>query len=349
MTYLLNSYRLFHYLIGKNGIYDVPKSIKGGVKNLQHEIFNVEWNNGTKWFVKQPFCLHPSEFFNIVNEAKIAQRINEIPALRGCSPEYIHYNPVHKILITGYLSEYVTFREQSRTRIAELLLSRNLPEKMAFLTANCHLHLTGSVKSSTEYIPLYYFKPSFLTNNLALINPLLDGHTDSIIDKKWLSSLFFQPGVRETIFELNSLWKTNSIIHGDASSDNILIKLKNTDEVIVQLCDWEFAGWGDADWDCACFFQELIIAYMDMHINHSMLIDAGRRYYQAYTEVYNNSDFVVFSKWFTRVLRLAAVGILEKMLAKLMKPDKDIDKNIPDLAEFLVNSVLINPHILKSF
>ena len=350
MTFLLNSYRLAYYLVGKNGKESIPDSVRNIVSNDQHSLFLAEWKDGTKWFIKQPFSVYQIEKFGIVNEARVSKLMGAFASLQHYVPDYVHYDPVHKILITTFFPEYSSLSKNSGVLISHLLMDSDLAEKAGKMMAAIHIHLTDTVKSSISELPFYLFKPPFLDYTMAFLNPMLESRSVSLLKRKWFASLILQTRVSETLLDLSHSWRSDCMIHGDASSDNILVRLKDNQAGQIKLCDWEFAGWGDADWDAACFFQEFIYAYMDMRINHAMLKEACKRYYQAYFAIFpTNDDLALFETWFVRVLKLAVVGMIEKLLDRILNLKTNQSKNMTERLEFLINSVLINTNLFYSF
>lgn len=354
MTYLLNEYRLCQYLIGRNKREKIPLFVNQvGSNDSRHIFFHADWPNEDKWFVKQPFFIDSHDRFNFLNEAKVASTISKIGSAVGYIPKVIDYNPVHKILISERPVGYTSITKNTDVLKPSVLMAGNLLEQVGTMMANLHSQLTKTVKSSAKQYQFYYFKPSLLTHNAAFLNPLLHNENIPLISRNWLSSLFFKPNVSQAIFALSQSWKTDVMIHGDATFDNILFYSDDGEHYTVKLCDWEFGGWGDPDWDIANFFQGLLCRYMTMCINHDLIWEAGRHVYNAYTNIYTN-PLPPFVNWFDRILKLAAASLLKRLLGDSisnMKNDNEDKKILPgrDITEFLVNHVLINPNLFNSF
>ncbi|AUD06122.1 phosphotransferase family protein [Spirosoma pollinicola] len=357
MMFLLNTYHLSHYLIGlshhllgQNGVGVIPTTMRN-INSDPYMIFSAEWPDGKKWFIKQPLQFRINERVSIVNEANVTNQINQIALIRCYAPGYIYSDPVNKILITDYFPDSINLSQKSSIPLSQLLTSSNLVEKTAKIIASFHVHLTKAAKVSVNDSHFYFFKPPFLVDNIAFLNPFLKNEHISFIKRKWLASLILQSQVSDTLLELNQSWRPDFIIHGDATFDNILVHLNGKSIEKIKLCDWEFAGWGDVDWDAAGFFQGLLQAYMDMRINHAILLEAGRRYYNTYISINQFIKFDSFDNWFVKILRLSAVNFLERLLGSSMKiiTNTDQSRRLDDRVEFLLTRVLTNPHLLKSF
>lgn len=350
--YWLNKYRLFHYLMGRNGVGIIPKSVRSVGDNNYHSLFEAEWPDGRKWFIKQSFYLRGDERFSIINEATISYQISQISPLFGYVPSYIYYDRVNNILITDYFPDNISLSRNTSIPLSQLLMNSALPEAAGKMMASFHIHLTAAAKTSVNGPYFYFLKPPFLVDNIAFLNSILQNESVSSSQRSWLLPSHLHSQISEVLFDLSQSWKPDYIIHGDAVFDNILVRLNGEIFEKVQLCDWEFAGWGDPDWDSASFFQGLLIAYMDMRINHAILLEAGRQYYTAYMGVYPTATrFSSFDIWFVRILRFAAINLLERLVISQLKTvASDNQTNGFDArVEFLLTRVLINSHLLKQF
>jgi thiamine kinase-like enzyme len=348
--YLLNTYNLFHYMVGRNGPGSMPKLVCTNAQSSnQYGLFNVQWSDGKRWFIKQPYQLLDNLRFNITNEAEVVRKISGINQLTCYSPGYIDYDLKHKILINDHFFDYVNLFQNIEVSISKLLTDGNLPEKIAVMLASFHTHLTQSVITTFNKASFYAFRPPLLVDNIAFLNPLLQNETIPFIKRKWLFALVSQQRVVDTLLELNHIWRPNYVIHGDAVFSNILIQLNGSSIDKIKLCDWEYAGWGDPDWDTACFFQGLLNAYIEKRINHDIIVTTAERYYYAYRSLQQHTyQILPFEKWFIKILQLAAVCYLERLLGGDTTTDNS-DIILNDTVEFLLTCVLINPKLLKSF
>ncbi|GAA4396763.1 hypothetical protein GCM10023187_05270 [Nibrella viscosa] len=351
MAYLLNNYRLFHYLIGRNGVGIVPKAIQSINFNTQRRIFKAEWPDGKSWFVKQPFQLTDSQRFTIANEAHTLKIIREVALLQNSSPQYIFYDPIHKILITDFFSEHISLSNQNSISLSKLLLDGNLTRKVAETLAIFHQQATCIVKNTKSTLPFYFFKPPFLADNIAFLSCFFNHELLSPVKRNWLLSLTLESGLSDVLQNLNYAWKSDRLIHGDAVFTNLLVQSKEGNIQNVKLCDWEFAGWGDADWDAACFFQSILDAYMKMNVNHAIVLAASQDYYRAYTNVCSKPPDLMFEEWFCKVIKLSAVGLLERLLgdAAQARTIKEVNNKLSERVEFLLTRVLLNSNLLRSF
>ena len=359
MSFALSSYALSHYLVGRKGAGSFPIFIDKVKPNSQHVFFAADWPCGQKWLIKQPFFLHRNESFTIVNEALVTKIIYNIDTVSAYVPAFIDYNPVHTILITERLAEYKSISQDKVILKPSVLLAGNLLEEAGKMLGTLHLRITEAVKKTKDQHLINNFKPSFLTDNVSFLNPLIQNEDIPQIRRDWLKNLFFENRVSAIFDSLSREWKSDSIIHGDATFDNILVRSVDTNQYLLKLCDWEFAGFGDLDWDLANFVQGLISLYMEMCINRSLFREAVFRLYSAYKSANHSIDLPPFSEWLPRIIKLATVSLLIRLFNdSMIKIAGSQDSNLGDnriedilpssnIVEFLLIRVLLNSHLLE--
>lgn len=353
MSHYLNSYSLSHYLVDRNDNAKIPSLVCEGGANEQHAFFKAEWSDGEKWFIKQPFDLSSQDRFGIKNEAMILQMIADCPDVLNYSPKLIHFNPLHKILISEDLQHYNAIDSDSNILKPSILLGGNLLEESARMMQMLHNILTNALQTSKRGFIIHNYRPFILSENTAIIEPIINNFRISSISKKWLSDIFTSLKLRDVIKQHNDDWKNDTLIHGDATFQNVLFFTKDCKQYSVKICDWEFSGWGDVNWDIASFFQGLLICYMNKKINLKLLLKCGERFYNAYVQ---NSEASNIEEWFVKILRLSALNIIERLLTDSINenPANELSKSNDELAardtiEYLINKILINPHVLSPF
>jgi hypothetical protein len=344
MKFLLNSYRLSHYLIGVSKNHIIPTAVTSFDDNEQHRIFTAEWPDKKIWFVKQPYNLAADEGFGVLNESEAMKIISNIDSLLHYTPGLIFYDPIHKILITDYLIGYENLSKTIDT-IAPNLAENKLFDKLGNMMGSFHTHLTSSVKIYPSNWKFSSVKPSILPHSISKFRALIYNERIDYSVRKSFESRLLKAEVFKTILSLNDSWQSTSLIHGDANFYNMLIVMNHKTVAKTVLCDWQFAGWGDPDWDTSCIFQGLLNTYIKMHINYSMLINAGEEYYESYKKANLTAQLLPFEFWLKKILQLAALGLLERLVEQNAKNTAFQTTN-PEISgekmEFLI-TVLLDP------
>jgi|GEM_PF-5460234 len=352
MAHLLTAYLAFHYLNGKLGG-QVPQAIKELKPSSYSQFFHVTWSDDQReWIIKQYLCQNYDKSFDISNEGAVNQKMSSVRKIAEYVPKFISYDSLHRILITEYSKDYI-----SLSKTTESLSTDELAMRVAMMMANTHFHLTNAAIDRVDELAWYHYKPSILVNNIAYFKSILQNERHTFVRRNWLRELIVESTLDKILFSFNRSWTSNKIIHGDAHWANILLNASGKTINGLQLCDWEFAGWGDEIWDFACFFQGFLDMYMNARIGHSGLIRAGEQFYQIYTNKFKTFESKAqtpehFEIWCSNVLRLSAIGFLQKLL-KLDQSHTGFSEDIiePERAriEFLLKGVITNSNPFKSF
>ena len=326
--------------------------VRDGNFNEFHQFFHVYWSDGTPaWIIKQPFWSGNNQPFDIANEGAVCQVIEEINAMEAFVPKFISYDSLHRILITEYNEDYTSI-----ARAGHSFLMDDLVDVVARMLATTQTHMTQVAQNNTSQTPWCYFKPQPLINNVSYFNPILQNFNHTFVRRSWLADLIVSSDLERVLLSLSQSWQFNNIIHGDPSWTNILVKVLDNN-LNVKLCDWEFSGWGDMDWDCACFFQGILDSYLSARISHSNVIRQGERFFKTYNQTLRALNMqekldMCFESWFKRVLQLAAIGSLQKVL-KLDQEHIGVSDQIIEpkraIIEFLIKGVVANSCIFKYF
>ncbi len=258
----LTAYNLAHFLMSK-GLLD-PASVADGDFTVaeagrRNRNFKVRLGPRPGLFVKQVKILDPSATATIQREASFFKLIQTSPkyaALKALTPEFVHYEPRRHAVTTRLADQAESLAEKQgregvyREDIAHLLghalgiahpygpvLAAD-PDARGLFACQLPWPLT---LDQTGY--------SFL-NSLGAIGPQL------------AQSIQQAPGLQPALSALRPEWQFDSLVHGDMKFDNCLIRTMPGGQVQLTIVDWELCDLGDAAWDVASIYKDLLMAVL---------------------------------------------------------------------------------------
>ena len=136
------------------------------------------------------------------------------------------------------------------------------------------------------------------------------------------------PTLQPMLTSLRSMWRYDSLIHGDMKWDNCLVT--NATPPQLTIVDWELVDMGDGAWDVAAVFKEYVIAALlsvsnrDWAVAHNQpapqlvtlqaMQPAARAFWQAYVEARRLPDAAVY---LDRAVRLTGARMMIAILEYL--------------------------------
>jgi len=114
-----------------------------------------------------------------------------------------------------------------------------------------------------------------------------------------------------------------TLIHGDLRFENFLVAEEQPEAPRLRLVDWEFAGWGEAAWDPACFIASGISAWLwsvpsisgmwpDRLLDEALIpLERLRPGLAAFVAAYRGQRSDIAGGWLERCMELAGTNLAQ--------------------------------------
>jgi hypothetical protein len=219
--------------------------------DLKRPVLRVSTLAGSGWIVKQASPIDRTHVRLLDREAGLYQLAHKEPwarPLRALLPRVRAYDPgVHVLIVeqlpydTGW--DYLR-RISARAEVIGRLLGRAL--------AAAHLRIP------LERPPTLLFTgrlPWVLQLNRADPRQVEESSTRGVLEM-----IRDESSIAEALVRLEHDWRPETLIHGDAKLDNVMIRAHRRPR--VWLIDWAFAGLGDPAWDVGSMVQSSLLLWL---------------------------------------------------------------------------------------
>jgi aminoglycoside phosphotransferase (APT) family kinase protein len=214
-------------------------------------VLRVATDAGRGWIVKQPSPLDRDHVAMLDREAALFQLAGEVPwahPLKALMPRFRLYDAgVHALLVellpfdTGL--DYLR-RETARADKFGRLLGRALAA----------IHVPVSKRNVTAGM-LPEGLPWILQINATDLKEM-----EQPFPRKMVELIRGDPDLITAIVALKERWQNETLIHGDAKLDNVLVRMGKRPR--VWLVDWAFSGIGDPAWDVGTALHSCLIIWL---------------------------------------------------------------------------------------
>ncbi|HKI02260.1 MAG TPA: phosphotransferase [Thermoanaerobaculia bacterium] len=257
---MLNIDNAAPYLL-ERGLVTVQSILEGDLSVVsvarRNRNLRVERRDGIGYLIKQPDGPSEGTRHTLWREAGFFDLCHREPALgevREIVPRLVHFDPQGPLLAFELLE-----------RPANLWEHYSASQAAAFPveTARAVGRALGTVHRALQPLlaandPRLGFLPRGMPWVLRVHKPgpeLLS--TLSQANYQTLRILQTQERLSENLDRAGKLWKTETVIHGDIKSDNVLVLPDG-----VRLVDWELAQAGDPAWDVAGALQDFVLFWV---------------------------------------------------------------------------------------
>jgi hypothetical protein len=245
---------LVPYLLQK-GILSQADLLDGDWHVLQSDstrpVLRVAGSAGPGWIVKQASPLDRNQVAMLDREAAIFQLADEVDwarPLRALLPEFRSYDPGVHALIVAQLPHDTGLdhlrRSNAQPQIFGDLLGRAL--------ADVHIVLRRSNPSSAM---LSGRMPWILQIDAADPEAMPAG-----LERRVVELVKGNPALAAALGRLGGHWRNETLLHGDAKLDNVLVRMGSRPR--VWLVDWAFAGIGDPAWDVGTIVHSSLMLWL---------------------------------------------------------------------------------------
>ncbi len=232
---LLNADTAVAYLRDR-GLAEPNRDERVQVRSLSRRNHNlaIEIGGRTLWLIKQIQHHTPEVVASLACEAYCyyaAENGGPLAALHPLMPRCAYFDSEHSILVIGFLEGLNAADAHERTGPFETRLAKEL----------------GRVLARVHRTPL----PSGFPCALPWVLQPFEERWRFSARSSFLALFHADVTVARSLTELRESWQANTFLHGDARPENFVLSPASE----MRLVDWELAGIGDADWDCANVMQ----------------------------------------------------------------------------------------------
>jgi aminoglycoside phosphotransferase (APT) family kinase protein len=214
-------------------------------------VIRVSTTGGRGWIVQQASPLDVTHVRMLDREAAFCRLAEEVPwarALRAIAPRLRAYDPGVHALIVEYLAHDTAWNYLRRTTARAQVLGSAVGRTLA----TAHIRVPDAVP-----------QPAMLSAKLPWILQLNRVATDEIPEpatRALLAAMRRDFELTRRLRDLERQWQIDTIIHGDAKLDNIIVKMSGRSH--AWLIDWAFAGQGDPAWDVGSALQSAMALWL---------------------------------------------------------------------------------------
>jgi Ser/Thr protein kinase RdoA (MazF antagonist) len=255
------------YLIGE-GLVTAQDVIEGDLEitstSRRNQNLRVTRNMGVGYLIKRPDRVDSEPARTIRREAafyEFCKRHRSIAKMTQMLPDVLFHDPASSCLALELLSGAVAiwrFYQDGAAADALCETTASIGRALA------NLHRTFRVPRQFKDTELS-FLPDDLPWALEIHRPrtsILSGLSQG--SHKVIEILQTTEGLRVSLDEHASIWKPNTVIHGDVRLDNILVQdsSRSTATKEVRLVDWEMVQIGDPAWDIGGALQDFVFFWI---------------------------------------------------------------------------------------
>lgn len=229
----------------------------------------VEFGEGRGYLIKQPYDPIDNARWTLGQEVAFYRLCQSDPAFEpvtSCIPRLVHVDPARSLfaleLLSGHIAPWDFYTKHARSS------GDALPWKAgaAIGEAVATVHSTfGGVSDSGD--PRLAVFPDAMPWALSLDRPSIELlATISAANRTLLQIIQGSEDLDRHIGSLRSSWRTETLIHADLKSDNILLapaeESGDDGRVRARLLDWELVQWGDPAWDVGGILQDFLVYWI---------------------------------------------------------------------------------------
>ena len=246
--------QLIGYLL-KHGVLDGTSILDSGmtlvpIRHQRSTTLFIEIGERGSWVVK---AATPNARDWARREIACYECLQQVALEEPVAPTLIHADSIAGVIVMERVSPGNTLA----IPVAEAArVSRDVLDELALTVARVHRcckYANKNVVSSLSHRLPWIVK---MCRDVAAADPNTDTSHGAVVYAHPKMDLF-----ASCAGMAGSIWRTQTLIHGDLKWDNALLcsQAEREQAAGVLLIDWELGGWGDPDWDVACVVQELLL------------------------------------------------------------------------------------------
>lgn len=219
--------------------------------SLKRPVFRVSRRDGTGWVVKQASPLDLSHVRMLDREAAfygLPDACDWAKPLKGLMPRMRAYDRGVHALVVQWVPHDTAWNSLRRERADATRVGSLLGDALGRI----HLELPRSRS-----------RPLFLTAKLPWVLQLNSVATNDLEEaglRTLLEMIRAQPALSSALVDLARSWRVDTLVHGDAKLDNVLVRLSAPRR--TWFIDWAFAGEGDPAWDLGSVMQSAVLLWL---------------------------------------------------------------------------------------
>jgi hypothetical protein len=225
-------------------------------------VIRVSTTDGRGWIIKQASPLDITHVRMLDREAAFCRMPDVLPwsrGLRSFVPRLRAYDPGVHALVVEYLP-YETAWNHLRRKTAK---AKELGSVIGRTLGRAHLPVPTGVPVPAM---LSAKLPWILQLNRVPVEDIPEPATRALV-----AVMRGDSGLTRRLLELERQWQIDTLIHGDAKLDNVIVKMSGRSH--AWLIDWAFAGQGDPAWDVGSALQSALGLWLygvDVRREHSI-------------------------------------------------------------------------------
>lgn len=214
-------------------------------------VLRVARLGGRGWIVKQPSLLDGNHVAMLDREAAFFQLAGEIPwarSLKALLPKFRLYDPGVHALIVEQLAHDTGFDYLRRDAAQPETFGRLLGKALAAI------HIVISKRNATA---------DMLSERLPWILQINSSDLEEMQKpsvRRMVELVRREPELTDALVRLKGEWRNETIIHGDAKLDNVLVRMARRPR--VWFVDWAFSGIGDPAWDVGTIVHSCLMVWL---------------------------------------------------------------------------------------
>lgn len=281
-------------------------------------MIRVATTEGRGWIVKQASPLDATHVRMLDREAAFCRMLDVLPwthGLRSIVPRLRAYDPGVHALVVEYLP-HETAWNYLRRRTAN---ASELGTAIGRTLARAHIRVPSGVPAPAMFSAKI---PWILQLNRVAAEDIPEPATRALLavirGDAWLT---------RRLVDLERGWRIDTLIHGDAKLDNIIVKMSGRSH--AWLVDWAFAGEGDPAWDVGSTLQSALGLWLygvDVRREHSIdesvaqaafPVELVQSFAGSLLEAYRTARELTQARWrvmLPRIIRYGGVALIQAAL-----------------------------------
>lgn len=270
---LVNIDNAAEYLVDR-GLLDTESIVDGDLKIIdasrRNRNLQVTRKNDASLLLKQP---NPTDINNTMTIRKEAflyllmQTDSDFVMLKDLAPRILDFDDQKNILVTEFVTNAQSLNNYYYRRSSQSIIGKEESAELGRLIAAYHTAFDGLIndedkKNKNKNKSKLHFLQGGFVPAASIVRPGPEIFKDiSTGNLKLLKIIQQYPTFYDSLEELYSSWRPQTLVHGDIKWDNIIISPSNEGSKLsfrMNIVDWESASIGDPAWDVGSMFQEFI-------------------------------------------------------------------------------------------